>query len=153
MGSTGEIPIEQGLRQDLMTLGKAQIVTHVTASTGLDTQALGVMGFDVALAAIVVSVRGAAYLWVFSLWLLAISAAFAIQTLLFTSNPGAGPSIRDTLDLRPASEDEEIRDAILDAVATAAHQNITVLANKAKPIGSAMAFLFMAIVAAALGRI
>ncbi|HEV2973750.1 MAG TPA: hypothetical protein VGX69_01995 [Solirubrobacteraceae bacterium] len=84
---------------------------------------------------------------------LAFSAAFAVQTLLYTPNPDVGPSVRETRELQSSSTNKEVRDAILEAVANATHENITVLAVKAKPVGSAMRYLSLAIVAGALGRI
>jgi hypothetical protein len=153
MGTPENKPLGHELMQNLTALGGAQLGTQVIASTGLEAQALGIMGFDVAVAAIVVAVRGGAYMWVVSLWLLAISAAFAVQTLLFTPRPEVGPKIHEVLKERKDLGDEAASVKVLETVAKATEENVVALANKARPVGGAMTCLALAIVAVGLGRL
>jgi hypothetical protein len=152
METREDLPLGRELLKDLLALGEAQLSTQIVASTGLETQALGIMGFDVAVAGIVVSVRGGAYLWVASLWLLAISVLFAAQTLFFTPRPEVGPRIREVLDERKDLDDEAASEKVLATVAKATDENIGALADKARPVGSAMTCLALAVVVAGLGR-
>jgi apolipoprotein N-acyltransferase len=145
-------PVGLGLLQDLLSLGRAQLGAQVAASTGLETQAMGIMGFDAAVAAIVVSVKGAAYLWVASLWLLAISIWFAILTIL-APEPKTGQNLSETLKERDGTADEEIRQTILQSVADAIEQNRETLNQKAQPVISSIIYMALGITVAVIGKL
>jgi hypothetical protein len=136
---------------DLMAVGQTQLVSQVTASAGVDTQAVGIMAFDAALAAIVVAVRGNAYLWVLALVLFLYSVGWAVQPL-FIDQPEAGQSLSESLAERGSFTDGELRDALFSSVVAASLENRQILFAKTTCVWRAIRWSALAVAVAAVGR-
>jgi hypothetical protein len=137
---------------DLVTLGHTQLVAQVTASAGLDTQAVGIMAFDAALAAIVVTVRGSTYLWVLSLLLFLYSVGWAVQPLLI-DQPEVGQSLIESLAERASFSDEQLQNALFSSVVAASGQNREVLSEKTTCVWRAVRWAAVAVGVAAAGKV
>jgi hypothetical protein len=141
-----------GYGHDLTALGHTQLVAQVTASAGIDTQAVGIMAFDAALAAIVIAVRGSAYLWVLALLLFLYSVGWAVQPLLI-DQPEVGQSLSESLAERASFTDGELQNALFSSVVAAGGQNRGILSEKTTCVWRAVRWAALAVVVAALGRI
>jgi hypothetical protein len=81
------------LADRLGSLAESQLQIQMSRSAALDAGALGVMGVDVAVAAIVLAVGSADYLWVAALLLPCVSLGVAIRVLRLAGAEQTGPLI------------------------------------------------------------
>lgn len=139
-----------GYGHDLVSLGHTQVIAQVSASAGLDTQAVGIMAFDVALAGIFIGLKGAAYLWVAAALMFAYSVGWAVQPLLI-EGAEVGQSLAESLEERANFGDGELRHALFTSIVTASEENRLVLAQKTTYIGRALRWTALALVVAVVG--
>jgi len=104
--------------ESIVSLGETQLQIQMAAATGVDTIAVGVLGVDVALAAVVIAVNKELFghLYWQPLIALALAALFALVALIGGGSLGLAPqAVYDRCkDLTDQDVDREVI-AILDA--------------------------------------
>jgi hypothetical protein len=127
-------------------LAVSQLQTQVSRSGTLDASALGVVSACAAIAAIVLGVRSAHYLWISALVLLVLALGLALRALRLPGAEENGPSVLEMLDDREGHEDETIEDDLLKDLAEDVQSNEQTLDRKDRLLARAVTLLVLAIV-------
>lgn len=146
-------PITPRLAERLCWLTASQLQIQAARSVALDASALGVMGLDAAVAAILAATKGVYGLGILALLLLGLSLGVAVRTLL---HPGArknGPSATEMLEARARSNDTAIEENLLNDLANDVQINEQALARKDHLITRALELLVLAIAVELAGRL
>jgi hypothetical protein len=147
------VPPKPGLRQALHSLGCTQLLKQSQRALTYDTQALGTMGFDVAFAALVVSTKAHAYIWLVSLALLVVSV-FVAAIALFTSGAEEdGPEIKAVLDKQFERTDDQLETQVIEDIGADIIANEGNLAAKTRSAQLALGLLMAALLLELLGQL
>jgi hypothetical protein len=138
--------ITPGLTATLRSLAVGQLQMQASRSSTLDTVAIGVMGIDLAVAAIVVGVRSAHGLWVAALALLSLSLGLAMRALFSVGALRIGPPIEDLLEARDTKDDGAMERRIVSDLAVDVFANRQALESKRLPLMRALGLVALAIV-------
>jgi hypothetical protein len=112
----------------------------------LDATAIGVVGVDAALAAIIASAAESFHqLWALALASLAISVGFALRALMLRGAERVGPIVAHILDDRTMHTDEMLEEWLVEDLATDMLANQRVLARKMPLVRGALISLAVAI--------
>ncbi len=141
------------LADALRSLAESQLQTQISQSAALDARALGVMGVNAAIAAIILSAHSAYHLWIAALALLGASLALAVRALLLTGAERLGPLVGRVLVDRQAHGDRRLEQWLLEDLAADMLINRNALARKAPWITGAFALMALAILVELAGRI
>jgi hypothetical protein len=142
-----------GLHRALLSLERTQLLAQSQLAITYDAQALGTMGFDAALGAIVVSAKAHAYLWVASLALLVGSVLFAWLAVQTGGVDGTGPDSKDVLEGRGAWTDERLEAQVVEDLRSDLLANRANLAAKGGRVQLALTLLLMALGLELAGRL
>lgn len=141
------------LASELCALARDQLQMQTSRSSALDAGALGVMALDIALAAIVIGVRSAYGLWIAALALLGLSLMLALRVLLLPYAEATGPPVaRLRLD-RETHDEQQLRESMLDDLASEVLANSRDLARKVTLFDRALTPLILAILIELAGRL
>jgi hypothetical protein len=133
-------------------LAETQLQVQFTILAGLDTQALGILGVDVALAALAIAARGVLEkLWWAAVVALAVSGLACLVALLGSSDY-VGPKIEDVLNVGGAAAaadgstpaDKYVADGLRDAI----ELNEQHIGRGSQTVGVAVLLLVSALIAA-----
>lgn len=124
--------ITPGLAATLCSLAVGQLQMQASRSATLDTVAIGVMGIDLAVTAIIVGVQSAHHLWVASLAVLGLSFGLAMRALFLAGAVRIGPSIATLLETHGAKDGSAIEQRIVRNLATDLFANRQALADKGR---------------------
>lgn len=141
------------LADRLSSLAESQLQIQMSRSAALDAGALGVMGVDVAVAAIILAVGSADYLWVAALLLLCISLGVAIRVLRLAGAEQTGPLVANVLAERDSYEDGKLEESVLERLAAETLGNRRALTRKAPLLDRALISLVLAIAVEMAGRV
>lgn len=122
--------ITPGLADTLPTLAVSQLQMQASRSATLDTIAIGMMGVNLATAAIVVTAQSAHHLWIASLAMVSLSLGLAMRVLLLEGAKRDGPLVVDVLNARAAFDDEKLEASVLERLATDMLADRRALAHK-----------------------
>lgn len=137
--------ITPSLADRLCSLAESQLQTQTARSASVDAGALGVLSACAAIAAIVLSIRSTAHLWIAALALLGLSASLAIRILLLTGAKEIGPLATQILDARGTCDDKELEQSLLEDLADETYTNSKALARKDPLLTWALLLLVFAI--------
>ncbi|MFZ1924643.1 MAG: hypothetical protein WAU42_00730 [Solirubrobacteraceae bacterium] len=135
----------------LCSLAESQLQTQAARSASVNAGALGVLSACSALAAIILSVRSAAHLWIAALALLGRSSGLAIRALLLRGAEGIGPLVAEILDKRGTRDDDEVEQSLLADLARTTHANNQAMARKDPLLTCALLVLVLAIALELIG--
>jgi hypothetical protein len=145
--------ITPGLANTLRSLAVGQLQMQTSRSSTLDAVAIGMMGIDLATAAIVIGVQSAHHLWIASLAMISLSFGLAIRILLLEGAKRDGPLVVDVLSARALHDDSTLEASVIENLATAMLADRRALVRKKQPIRRALALLALAIVLELVGAI
>ena len=145
--------ITPGLAATLRSLAVGQLQMQASRSATLDTVAIGVMGIDLAVAAIVVGVQSAHHLWIASLAVLGLSFGLAMRALFLAGAVKIGPSIEYLLETHGAKDGSAIEQLIVWNLAADVFANRQALADKGSPLMRALGLVALAIVTELVGLV
>jgi hypothetical protein len=145
--------ITPGLAATLRSLAVGQLQMQASRSATLDTVAIGVMGVDLAAAAIVVGIQSSHHLWIASLAALGLSFSQAIRVLLLEGAKRVGPLVVDVLGARTWHDDASLEVSVLESLALDMLADRRALAHKKRPIRRALVLLALAIALELAGAI
>ena len=145
--------ITPSLAATLCSLAVGQLQMQASRSATLDTVAIGMMGIDLAVAAIVIGVQSVHHLWIASLAMLGLSFGLAMRVLLLEGARRDGPLVVDVLGARTTYDDVRLEASVLERLATDMLADRRALACKRRPIPRALALLTLAIVLELAGGI
>lgn len=138
--------ITPGLAATLRSLAVGQLQMQAARSSTLDTVAIGAMGIDLAVAAIVVGVRSSHDLWIAALALLCLSFGLAMRALFLTGAVKTGPLVEDLLNSRDTTDCDAIEQRIVSDLAVDVSANRQALTDKGSPLTRALGLVALAIV-------
>jgi hypothetical protein len=145
--------ITPGLAATLRSLAVGQLQMQASRSATLDTIAIGVMGADLATAAIVIGVQSAHHLWIASLAVLGLSVGLAMRALFLAGAAKIGPPIEDLLEARETKDGGAIERRIVSDLAAEVRANHQELARKRSPLVGALGLVALAIVTELVGLV
>jgi hypothetical protein len=138
--------ITSGLASALRSLAVGQLQMQASRSSTLDMIAIGMMGVNLAAAAIVIGVRSAHHLWIGSLAMLGLSFGLAMRVLLLEGADRVGPLVADVLDARTLHNDATLEVSVLQNLATDMLADERALVGKKRPVRRALALLALGII-------
>jgi hypothetical protein len=145
--------ITPGLASTLRSLAVGQLQMQTSRSSTLDAVAIGMMGIDLAMAAIVIGVQSAHHLWIASLAMISLSFGLAMRVLLLEGANRDGPLVVDVLDARASRDDATLDVSVLENLAIDILADRRALARKKRPIRSALTLLALAILLELVGAV
>jgi hypothetical protein len=145
--------ITPGLAATLRSLAVGQLQMQASRSATLDTVAIGVMGIDLAGAALVVGAQSAHHLWIASLAVLGLSFGLAMRALFLAGAVKIGPSIENLLEAHCAKDGSAIEQQIVRNLAVDLFANRQALADKGSPLMRALGLVALAIVTELVGLV
>jgi hypothetical protein len=145
--------ITPGLASTLRSLAVGQLQMQASRSATLDTIAVGMMGVDLATAAIIVGLQSAHHLWIASLAIVSLSFGLTMRVLLLEGAKRDGPLVIDVLDARAAYDDDRLETYVLEHLATDMLADRRALARKKRPLPRALSLLALAIILELAGGI
>lgn len=145
--------ITPGLAATLCSLAVGQLQMQASRSSNLDAVAIGAMGINLAVAAIVVGLRSAHDLWIVALALLGLSFGLAMRALFLAGAVKTGPSIENLLEAHCAKDGSTIEQRIVRNLAVDVFANRQALADKGSPLMRALGLVALAIVMELVGLV
>jgi hypothetical protein len=145
--------IKPSLAAALHSLAQSQLQAQASRSIGLDATAIGVVGADAALAAIVAGVRPYHQVWSIALAAIGLSLGLALRALLVKGGKRAGPLVADILYDRETHDDEELEQWLIEDLAADMIVNRRALARKMPLLTGAIALMGLAIILAFAGLV
>lgn len=145
--------ITPGLAATLRALAVGQLQMQASRSATLDTIAVGMMGVDLATAAIVIGVQSAHHLWIGSLAMLGLSFGLAMRALLLAGAVKIGPPIESLLEARDTKDGGAIERRIVSDLAVDVFANREALEHKRSPLMRALGLVALAIVMELIGLV
>jgi hypothetical protein len=121
-----------------------QLQAQVALAATMDARAIGIMGIDAALAAIVVSARFPNLLRIATLAALILSAGLAGRLIFLENDERIGPLVARLLALREFYDDHALEETILKGVAADVKANEHMLARGARRLAFAFVLLVLA---------
>jgi hypothetical protein len=140
-----------GRYEPVRSLAETQLQIQYAVLGGLDTQALGILGVDVALAAVAVAAQSILeHLWWMSLIGLAASATVCFVALV-GSDDRVGPKINSTLDHAHAAADEDaVNQYVAEQLSAAISVNEPHIEREGRTIALAILLLVVALILAVI---
>lgn len=138
-------PISSSLAASLQSLAQCQLQGQMSRSVALDGGAIGVMGVDAALAAVVIGLPYTHRLGLFALVLLNISLVIAMAALLTVGATDMGPAIGEVLSDRSHRSGDDIERNLLEDLASRVAVNQSALDRKERRLTAALALILVAI--------
>jgi hypothetical protein len=129
-----------GVSIALRSLAEVQLQAQVARSATLDAQAMGVMGLDAALAAILLG-RPADSIGIVALTILGLSAGIAGRSLFFDSKERIGPSVTRLLGWRDIYDDNALDEQILRSLTSTVGANEIALGRREPRLAGAFVLL------------
>jgi len=137
----------------LRSLAEVQLQAQVTRSATLDARAIGVMGVDAGLAAIVVGATPSGILGIAALAALSLSAVIGGRSLFLEGLERIGPSVAQLFVLRKISNARVLEELILRSLVSSVSANETALARREPRVVVAFVLLALAALLALAGGI
>jgi apolipoprotein N-acyltransferase len=132
------------------SLAETQLQVEFAILGGLDTQALGILGVDVGLAALAIAARSVLErFWWMTVVGLALSGLACLVALFGSSDP-IGPTVQSALAQPTADQaDRYVAEQLRDAIGL----NASHIARGSTVVGVAVLLLFLALIAAAISAV
>jgi hypothetical protein len=150
MSTHGHAPRPTGA---LRSLALVQLQVQASRAASLDARAIGVLGVDAALAAIVGGGRLPGASQAAALAMLSLSAGLAVRCLLLDIGERMGPSLARLLTVQEASGPAAVERSILRRMAADLQANEHALTRKVPRLTGAFLFLTLAVVGALAGSV
>ncbi len=127
----------------LRSLAEMQLQAQVALAATMDARAIGIMGIDAALAAIIASARFSSLLRIATMSILLLSAGLAGRLIFFENDERIGPFVARLLTLRELYDDHALEETILQSVAADVKANERMLARAARRLAFASSCLYL----------
>jgi hypothetical protein len=136
------------------SLAETQLQVQFAILGGLDTQALGILGVDVGLAALAVAARSVLErLWWMSIVGFALSGAACLVAMLGSSDP-MGPTVQSAIDHGKGADTGDQADLfVAEQLRDAIDLNKLHIGRGSKVVGTAVLLLVAALVAAVVSAV
>ena len=142
-----------GEYEPVRSLAETQLQIQFAVLGGLDTQALGILGVDVALAAVAVAAESILeHLWWLSLLGLAASAIACVVALV-GSDDRVGPKIAEATFAAATRDENAMNQYVADALGEAIEVNEPHIEREGKAIAVAVLLLFVALILAVVSGV
>ena len=141
------------LDESLRSLGEAQLQIQVATSTGYDTQALGLMAVDAALAGVLFAAQSTleSAFWITSVVVAIVSILACMVALSQGSTDKLGQDLAAALDDPHTAE--EIQGTIVHSIAQAISANAPTLAGRRAATRLALGLLLVSLLLSVLAKV
>lgn len=137
----------------LQSMTESQLQSQTSRSAALDAGAVGLMGVDAAVAAVVLGVRSADHLWVAALVLLGVSLTVAALALVMSGADDIGPMAAEIIAGREGRTDDDVERELLEDLAARVAANQCALERKEPRVVAALASMLIAVLIALAGQL
>jgi hypothetical protein len=138
-------PIGATLASSLQSLAECRLQIQTSRAAALYAGAVGLMGVDVTVAALIVAVRGATDLWLLALAGTCVAFAGASTALLMRDAGHIGPSIAEVMARWDAGSDHDLVREILDDLSARVLANQQALGRKEPRLANALMLTLVAV--------